>query len=222
MSVVSLANKTKRLCFIFCTDAANTCKCVAYPQVGKVLELRANPDMSHLKIYMTHMFCLMHQVCLIINAALAPLVLIHPLYCSIVLLTSAGNKAALDETLTNICDTLHVTSDPRHALSEASKKYGRALLPLLEWGDEELRSGTRSEKAQRRQEDRDRLVDFIVWESGVWRHDCTYGCCTSAMEARTKMKSLIETVFFSCFPPAPAKNRWTNLVPPVCWFAVFC
>ena len=42
------------------------------------------------------------------------------------------------------------------------------------------------------------------------------------MEARAKMKQLIEAVFFSCFPSAPAKNRWTKLFPPICWFAVFC
>ena len=178
--------------------------------------------MSHLKIYMVHVLCLMYQICLIINAVLAPLFLINGLYCSIVLLTSAGNKAALDEALTNICNTLHVTSDPRHAPSEESKKYGRALLRLLEWGDEDLRSGTRSEKTQRRQAARDRLADFIVWEAGVWRHYCAYGCCTSPKEARAKMKTLIMDVFFSCFPSAPAKNRWTKLFPPICWFAVFC
>ena len=222
MSVVNLASKTKRLCVVFCTDAANTCKSVAYHQVGKLLQLRANPDMSHLKIYMVHVFCLMHQICLAINAVLAPLFLINPLYCSIVLLTSAGNKAALEEEVTKLCETLHVTSDSRHAPSEQSKKYGRALLRLLEWGDEELRSGTRSEKARQRQAARDQLADFIVWEKGVWRHYCTYGCCKSSMEAKAKAKVLIEAVFFSCIPSAPAKNRWTKLFPPICWFAVFC
>lgn len=220
--LLTLAAKTKRICLILNSDSANACKALGSHMLGTLLKIRdsgAAPAM----LYFLHMFCLMHQVSLIINGWLSLLFLVNPIYCALSLMSSSTNMDAMKKALRALCDDLHVTSDVVDKPTPEEIKYGEALLGHLEWGDDAERDAQhRSEGAAKRRALRDKLAKFLIWRRGKWMHYCdgVFCSCTTPTNAKDTLFLLLMNVFVSHMPSPPVQSRWTKLMPPLLWFGV--
>ena len=169
ISVLDLAQKAKRTMLIANSDSANACKSVGAHITGEIMKLRQPPFKNIFSfLYVLHVFCLMHQIALLINAVLALFNMVNPLYCSFCLMSSSTNLDAMTKKLRDLCRTMAVSSREEYRPTEAEIAYGSALLNLLEWGDDGLRDAdTRSPAAVQRRERRARLAKFLSWRKGT-------------------------------------------------------
>ena len=214
---LEIVRRAQRALLVLNTDNANSCKSLGNHLCGLVTQIREANPARFPNLFFLHSFCLMHQVALALNDLLAPFFLINGMFCSLCLLSNATNLILMREKLEELSKQLVISFDEDDRPTADEVKHGIAVLGFLEQGDD-IGKTTHSVGFHKRAVKRLELARFLRWNKGRPTHFCGPGCkCTSQDDARLRFRTLIDELFLQRLPAAPALNKWTKLLPPICW-----
>lgn len=168
--------------------------------------------------------CRMHQGCLAMIAVFSLAGIMSALFCGTLLLRRKRVQTLMRRALrSHITQCMHIIYEPPPA---AGCAHVASVLELLETLlTQRLSEASRSaaESQTKRIAAWRRLKKFLCGplDSDGIRHYCPAGCHASKQDAINELEQLLLEVFLDHPPPVPAWNKWSKIVPPLSWFAVF-
>jgi hypothetical protein len=174
--------------------------------------------------YLLHSRCMMHQLFLCMSHFHKPLEQLAPLFCASCLVHRGSVFDAFIRNIEVVLGTyVRITTE---APSDTAVRYTDAVVDFLRWEQSVVNPEGHRIFPPSFQEGCDlfrRMFVGNMWEKvgpgNFIYHYCPFGCCSSKDDTVRKMMNALNMTVFRQMPSIPALNRWTQLLPPIRWWA---
>ena len=167
--------------------------------------------------------CLMHQGCLSMMAVFRLGGVMSSIFCTTLLLRRRRVQALLRKALHRyVSEHVKITYDPPSPEERQRVEALMGLLyPFLAQRTKPAADGQVARTARISAWRRLRRLLSGPLGSAEVRHYCPVGCHSGEQQVRDQLEQDVTCLFLDHPPPVPAWNKWSKVVPPLAWLAVF-